>query len=214
MCVPLDHPWRRAKRHTLTHLLPLAAGWHTQWRFQRGEIAAYNQTSSACPASDFPINLDGLRCNGMRSASAVREMETQRQPIIVVQFSAIFRRFSVDFRLILVENGRAMPRWTPAARRAAPPPRRVNHFPIEITRKRAPTVSPAAGSCEISVMAFQHRKPPKHIFDFRSWSFRRRMFVDGWTAGLRDVSVRRSKRCKRCDSLFCWDFHWILHWEN
>jgi hypothetical protein len=39
----------------------------------------------------------------------------------------------------LVENGRAMPRWTPAARRAAPPPRRVPTIsPLKLPEKEHP----------------------------------------------------------------------------
>lgn len=43
---------------------------YCQWKFSRGENAGYNQTSSSCPVSRFPINLDGLRCNGMRQATS------------------------------------------------------------------------------------------------------------------------------------------------
>ena len=58
---------RHARCSTFTHHHHCRRA--SQWKFLRGESPGYNSTGVICPVSDFPINMTGLRCNGLRSAS-------------------------------------------------------------------------------------------------------------------------------------------------
>jgi hypothetical protein len=78
---------------------------NAQWKFLRGESPGYNSTGNTCPISDFPINMTGMRCNGMRAGpGAVASADACRAACCSAAEGCEIYQFNPD-------NGNAAPCW-------------------------------------------------------------------------------------------------------